>query len=101
MSEKRAIAVVTACLTAAGFPEFVLNEVAVTEEEIENGIHHYLAEADVLEAGYKRPFVSFDEEEAPEFLHAAVRQYLGLPPAGTSPPSSKSPEEPSCPVSSK
>jgi hypothetical protein len=29
----------------------------------------------------EEPFVHFDEGESPDFLHAAVRQYLDLPPA--------------------
>jgi hypothetical protein len=101
MPEKRTIAVVTACMTRAGFPEFVLNEVAVTEDEIENGIHFYLAEANALEAGYEEPFVNFDEEEAPDFLLAGVRQYLGLPPVRNAYASPTSQEETSCAGSSK
>lgn len=76
---KQAIAVVSACMTRQGSPTFVCNEVEVTAEEAENGIHFYLIEADLLEAGYEEPFVHFDAVEAPAFLHPAVRRYLGLP----------------------
>jgi hypothetical protein len=78
--QKRPIAIVTACMTREGTPTFTFHEVTVTPEEIENGIHYYLAEAELLEAGYEEPFVHFDALEGPAFLHPAVRQYLGLPP---------------------
>jgi hypothetical protein len=80
---KRTIAVVSACMTAAGFPDFALNEVDVTPEEAENGIHYYLAEAQLLQDGYEEPFVHFDAMESPAFLHPAVREYLGLMPAAS------------------
>jgi len=76
---KRTIAVVSACMTAQGLPALVLNEVEVTPDEADNAIHYYLAEADLLEAGYEEPFVHFAEGEGPAFLHPAVRQHLGLP----------------------
>jgi hypothetical protein len=83
LSVKRSIAVVSACMTAHGAPTFALNEVEVTQEEAENGVHYYLAQANLLEAGYEEPFVHFDAEEAPAFLHPAVRQFLGLAPGVT------------------
>jgi hypothetical protein len=73
---KRNIAIVTACMTAAGTPTFVMNEVEVTQDEAENGIHYYLVESELLIAGYEEPFVHFDEDEAPAFLHPAVRESL-------------------------
>ena len=78
---KHTITVVSACMTAAGLPDFALNEVAVAPEEAENGIHYYRAEAQLLQDGYQEPFVHFDSTEGPAFLHPAVREYLGLPPA--------------------
>lgn len=72
------IAIVSACMTRLGLPTFVLSEIEVTQDEAENGIHFYLAEAELLESGYEEPFVHFDEVEAPPFLHPAVRQHLGL-----------------------
>ena len=78
---KRPIAVVSACMTRDGTPTFALNQVEVTQDEAENGVHYYLVEALLLEDGYEEPFTHFDEQEAPAFLHPAVRQYLGLPPA--------------------
>ena len=80
---------------ADGTPAFALNEVAVTQDEAENGIHYYLVEADLLEAGFEEPFVHFDEDEAPAFLHPAVRQRLAdLRPTTTRPRKSL------CPASS-
>lgn len=78
---KHPIAVVSACMTRDGTPTFVLNQVEVTQDEAENGVHYYLVEAHLLGDGHEEPFVHFDEAEAPAFLHAAVRQHLGLPPA--------------------
>ena len=75
---QRSIAIVTACTDANGSPDFVLNTVQATPEEIANGIHYYLAEALLLEDGYEPPFVHFDEDEAPDFLLPTIREYLGL-----------------------
>jgi hypothetical protein len=77
---KRTVAIVSACMSCDGTPALVLNEVAVSEDEILNGIHYYLAEAQLLNDGYEEPFVHFDQNEAPAFLHAAVRNRLGLTP---------------------
>jgi hypothetical protein len=89
---RRPIAVVTACLRPDGTPAFALNEITVTPEEAANGIHYYLAEAQLLEGGYEEPFVHFDEGEAPAFLVPAVREYLGVP-AGSSDPIGPIPQE--------
>ncbi|OAI48218.1 hypothetical protein AYO44_07600 [Planctomycetaceae bacterium SCGC AG-212-F19] len=83
---KRTITVVTACMTRDGLPTFVVNEAEVAFEEYENGIHYYIVEADLLEAGYDEPFVHFDEFEAPRFLHVAVKLSLGMPVVGNSIP---------------
>ena len=80
-SKKRSIAVVTACSNANGAPDFGLTVVRATTEEIAEGIHYDLAAAELLENGYETPLLHFDEIEAPAFLHPAVRNYLGLPPA--------------------
>jgi hypothetical protein len=56
---KRPVAVVSACMTCDGAPHFALNVVEVTEEESQNGIHYYLVEADLLQAGYDEPYVHF------------------------------------------
>ncbi len=84
---KRPVTVVTACTRADGLPDFALTRVEVTGEAVDNGIHHYLAEADLLEAGFEGPFVHFDEDEAPPFLLPAVREYLkpGARPAAPPP----------------
>ena len=76
--QKCPIVIVTACMCADGTPALALTEVMVTQEEAENGVLYYLAEAELLQRGYEEPMVHFDEEEAPPFLHAAVREYLAL-----------------------
>ena len=73
---KHPIQVVTACMREDGLADFALTQVEVTQEEAENGIHFYLVEAELLEAGYQEPFVHFASEEAPAFLLPAVQQYL-------------------------
>jgi hypothetical protein len=98
---KRTIAVVSACMTVAGLPDLALNQVEVTPEEVENGIHYCLAEAQLLRDGYEEPFVHFSEEEAPAFLHPAIRHHLGLPPSVTDPTIPSPSEESQCPASSK
>lgn len=77
---KKPIAVVTACMNADGTPDFAFNEVEVTHDEFENGIHYDLVEDRLADAGYDEPYLHFDEVEAPSFLHPAVRQYLHMPP---------------------
>jgi hypothetical protein len=78
---RRTIVVVSAVMRKDGWPDFVLNEVSATQEELDNGIHYYVVEAHLLEAGFEEPFVHFDQSESPSFLHPAVREYLGLSPA--------------------
>jgi hypothetical protein len=78
--QKRTLHVVTACMNASGCPCFALTRAAVTQDELENGVHYYLVEADLMERGYEEPMTHFDEDEAPVFLHAAVREYLGMRP---------------------
>lgn len=77
--DQRPVTVVTACMTADGLPAFVLNTARVTRDEIANGIHYSLVEADLLLAGFDEPFVHFADDEAPPFLLPAVREHLGLP----------------------
>jgi hypothetical protein len=74
----RPVTVVSAVMRRDGLPDFAITQVVVTPDEYENGVHLYLAEADLLEAGYEEPFVHFPEEEAPPFLLPAVQKYLGL-----------------------
>jgi hypothetical protein len=66
-------------MTANGTPAFAATTVSVTHEQYENGVHYYLAEADLLEQGYEEPFVHFDEHEAPSFLIAAVAETMAVP----------------------
>ena len=73
-SGKRSVAVVSACLRPDGTPAFALNQVMVTNQEEKVGIHFYLAEADLLEIGYREPFVHFDEADAPALVRWALRQ---------------------------
>jgi hypothetical protein len=46
----------------------------VTPEERDNGVHYYVAEDQLIEAGYEEPYVHFDDQEAPAFLAAAVTE---------------------------
>ena len=81
MSDRRSkhpVAVVSACMRSDGLPDFAITEVEVTAEQAENGLHYYLVEAELLEAGFEEPFVHFAEEESPAFLFPAVKQYLSL-----------------------
>jgi len=74
---KRPVTIVSAVMRRDGLPTFAVTQVAVTPDEYANGIHFYLAEADLLEAGFEEPFVLFPEGGAPPFLLPAVRAYLG------------------------
>src|SRR5271155_1605698 len=71
---KRSLAVVTASMNSTGSPEFVYNQVEVTHEEYENGIHFIMVEDLLADDGYEEPWVHFDEVEAPSFLIAAVKE---------------------------
>jgi hypothetical protein len=73
---RRHMSVVSAVMKPDGTPDFAIHHVAVTHEEAENGIHYYLVEGMLMEAGYEEPFVHFSEDESPAFLHPAVKQYL-------------------------
>lgn len=73
---KRKITVVSACLTSKGTPQLVLNEVDVTHEEFENGIHFVLVEDLLDDAGFEEPYFHFDEQEAPAFLVEGVKQQV-------------------------
>ena len=77
----RSIAVVSACMNANGLPEFVRNEVAVTEEEHGDGLHYVLVEDLLLEQGHEEPFVHFDQFEAPDFLLQATLRPTNQPAA--------------------
>jgi hypothetical protein len=72
------IAIVTACMRPDGTPTFARTEVEATDDQAENGIHYYLAEAQLLEQGFEEPFVHFAENEAPAFLFPAVQQAPGV-----------------------
>jgi hypothetical protein len=71
---KRSIAIVTACMTAQGTPDFAINSVEVTHEEYEEGFHYTLAEDLLADAGFEEPFIHFDQFESPPFLHSAVAE---------------------------
>jgi hypothetical protein len=91
---QRSITVISACMTVAGLPTFAINEVAVTHEEYENGVHYSLAEGKLMEAGYEEPIVHFDLYEAPPFLIPAVKAHLSAEANGQEPVSAHPPEEP-------
>jgi len=96
MADKRQIAIVSACMRRDGTPSFAVNEVTVTQEEAENGVHYYLAEAQLLEDGFEEPFVHFADDERPPFLLPAVRQHLAITNNAIS-----QLEESACPASSR
>jgi hypothetical protein len=73
---KRTLAIVTACLNAAGSPDFALTEVEVTHDEYADGVHCELVEEQLLAAGYEEPFLHFDDGAAARFVVAALRKYL-------------------------
>jgi hypothetical protein len=87
----RPLTVVTACLNAAGVPDFTLTEVMVTPQEYADGVHCDRVEGRLLAAGYEEPFLHFDELDAPPFLLPAVRDYLGR---GVSEPTTVRNEDP-------
>jgi hypothetical protein len=83
-SDLRTIAIVTACMKDET-PTFARNELAVTQEEVENGAHFFLAEMKLREDGYEEPFVHFAADEGPAFLHDAVLQFLDMAATVTEP----------------
>jgi hypothetical protein len=95
----RCVTVISAVMNSQGYGDFAITQVEVTHEQVENGIHLYLAEADLLEAGYEEPFVHFPEGEAPAFLLPAVRRYLRRKPgsANPAPLTVANPQEDRCP----
>ena len=95
---KRSIAVVTACLSADGTPDFALTEVEVSYDEYQNGVACDLVGDRLAGAGYEEPYLHFDALEAPAFLHPAVRDYLG---AGAPESASISPDQPDGPDEKK
>jgi hypothetical protein len=70
---------ITACMRCDGSPAFAITNFCVTPEEMAEGVHYTLADAQLLQNGYEEPFVHFDQDEMTAFLHPALRQYLGLP----------------------
>jgi len=77
---RRERTIVTACMTRQGTPTFVLTRVAVTEEELSNGIQYALVESQLFIDRYEEPFCHFDQDEAPPFLIPAVREYVSSQP---------------------
>ena len=82
---RRRILVISACMRRYGTPDFALNEVEVSQDEYENGVHYDRAEERLFADGFEEPFVHFGDSEAPPFLIPAVRQYHGLPDIGPVP----------------
>ena len=75
-AEKQTTVVITACMKGNGLPVFALSEVAVVQEEMGNGVHYYLAEADLLARGFEEPMVHFEQQEMPASLFATIRRHL-------------------------
>jgi hypothetical protein len=80
---KRAVTIVSAVMRPDGLPDFAVTQVEVTPDQYEDGIHLYLAEADLLTAGFEEPFVHFPDCEAPPFLLPAVKKHLATRTADT------------------
>lgn len=74
------VVIVSACMRADGTPVFTRTEVEVTDDQAENGLQYYLAEAELLQQGYEEPMVHFAEDEAPAFLFPAVEELLRAAP---------------------
>ena len=72
--------VVSACINAAGRPDFALSTISVPSSGPNLDFSFDALEDDLRERGYECPFVHFDETEAPPFLIRAVRRYLLLSP---------------------
>lgn len=72
------VQVVTACHDANGAPDFALNEVKVSKTQFENGDHYDLVAEALLDAGYGRPFVHFDDRDLLKcpWLMENVKKYL-------------------------
>jgi hypothetical protein len=85
------IAIITACMRADGTPTFARTEVEVNDDQAENGVHYYLAEAELLQQGYEEPMVHFTESETPAFLFPAVERFLGVAPEASIPVLSEEP----------
>jgi hypothetical protein len=75
-SAYRILTVVSACINAAGQPDFALSEVLIPVGGPDWDVFYDHLEEDLRERGYECPFVHFDETEAPPFLIPAVRRYL-------------------------
>lgn len=70
--------IAVACRNASGMPDLPIFTVAVTQEDVDLGIHYDKAEALAEEEGYEGPFVCFDAAEQRAILSAA--QELDLVP---------------------
>jgi hypothetical protein len=75
-TDTRVIRIITACMRSDGTSAFARSEVEVTEDQAENGIQYYLAEAELLQQGFEEPMVHFPEGDAPAFLFPAAEEYL-------------------------
>ena len=71
--ERRWTRVVSACINAAGRPDFALSTLpAATAGDYE------AIEEQLRQRGYECPFVHFDENEAPPYLFPAVESYFQI-----------------------
>jgi hypothetical protein len=61
-----------------GTPDFALNEVEVTHDEYENGVHYDLVEDRLKDADFDEPYLHYDQFDMPDFLLPAIKQYLGM-----------------------
>jgi hypothetical protein len=98
---RRTLAVVTACLNAAGVPDLALSEVEVTHDEYADGVHCERVEDRLAAAGYHEPFLHYDDGPAARCLLPCARLYLIPPAARPDPAAGTTPEEDRCRASSR
>lgn len=70
------VRVYVACTNSSGSPDFAFADVEVGEEGFNLGEHYDLAEKEFLCQMLEKPFVMFDELEAPQWLKDNVDKYV-------------------------
>jgi hypothetical protein len=64
---------VVACRGADGVPTFFACKVKCSQDAYDNGEHYEAAEGLASEMGYEDPFLVYDENDGPEWLHERFR----------------------------
>lgn len=55
--------VIVLCINSEGAPEFHTCTPAVTQEQLEQGLHYELAKENAADNGYEEPMMAFDEND--------------------------------------